>query len=101
MSNIRRIAIYLKLIPHNQSIAFEVTDVKFLGTVSGGNVAVREVPVREVLIPAIKSQITQAFYSQRTHIAQEIKRMTTTAGYRFDNVRSVYVSGNQVGILTR
>jgi len=88
--------IYLKLIPYNRSIAFEVTDVEFLGVVSGFEVA-----LREVLIPAIKSQITESFRSQRASIAQEIKRMTTSAGYRFDNVRSVYVSGSHVGILTR
>lgn len=88
--------IHLKLIPYNRSIAFEVTNVKFLGVASGFQPS-----VREVLIPAIKSEITKAFRSQRSYIAQEIKRMTTAAGYRFDNVRSVYVSGNHVGILTR
>ncbi|MGB0932329.1 MAG: RICIN domain-containing protein, partial [Chitinophagales bacterium] len=88
--------IYLRLIPHNRSIAFEVTDVRFLGIASGF-----EPSVREVLIPAMKSQITAAFRSQRDYIAREIKRGTTAARYRFDNVRSVYVSGGNVGILTR
>ncbi|MGB0932383.1 MAG: RICIN domain-containing protein [Chitinophagales bacterium] len=93
--------IYLKLIPYNRSIAFEVTDVRFSGTVSRVVSGSESAPIQEVLVPAIKSEITKAFQSQRSYIAQEMKRRTTAAGYRFDNVASVYTSGRHVGILTR
>jgi len=94
--------IYLKLIPYNRSIAFEVEDVRFLGELDGQVFGeLFEGIVQNKLIPIMQSKITETLHDQRAHVAREIKRAATAAGYRFDNVRSVYADGNNVTVLTR
>ncbi len=94
--------IYLKLIPYNRSIAFQVEDVKFLGDVDGQVFGeLFDGIVQNKLVPIVKREMISVLNSQRAYVAQEIKRAATAAGYRFENVRSVYADGGNVTILTR
>ncbi|MFK7908525.1 MAG: RICIN domain-containing protein [Chitinophagales bacterium] len=94
--------VYLKLIPYNNSIAFEVENVRFLGDVDGqGFGELFDGIVQDKLIPIMRREIIKTLNSQRSYIAQQIKSGAAAAGYRFDNVRSVYADGGNVTVLTR
>ena len=94
--------IYLKLIPYNNSIAFQVQEVKFLGDVDGQVFGeLFDGIVQRNLIPIMRREIIKTLNAQRSYIAREIKNGAEAGGYRFENVRSVYADGNNVTILTR
>ncbi len=94
--------VYLKLIPYNNSIAFEVESIKFLGDIDGqGFGELFDGIVQRKLIPIMKKEIKKTLLSQRSYIASEIKKGVESAGYRIDRVSSVYADGNNVTILTR
>jgi hypothetical protein len=91
--------LYLRLVPHGDSFTFEVDDVKFNGQVDGRVFGeFFEGIVQRQLEPTVRQALREQMNGQKTAIAAAIKQGAATAGYRWNTLRSVRVSGNNIVI---
>jgi hypothetical protein len=91
--------IYLRLVPHGNSFTFEVDEVKFHGQVDGKVFGeLFEGIVQRQLEPTVRDALREQMNSQKAAIAAAIKQGAAAAGYRWNTVRSVRVSGRDVVI---
>lgn len=91
--------IYLRLVPCGDSFTFEVDDVKFHGEVDGKVFGeLFEGIVQRQLEPTVRRALSQQMNGQKAAIAAALKQGANAAGYHWDRVRSVRVSGTHVVI---
>lgn len=91
--------IYLRMVPYGDSFTFEIDDVKFMGQVDGKVFGeLFEGLILRQLEPTVKSAISGQLDGQKAAIAAAIKQGAGAAGYRWNNVRTVRVVGNDLVI---
>ncbi|MFK8164343.1 MAG: RICIN domain-containing protein [Lewinella sp.] len=91
--------VYLRLVPYGDSFTFEVDEVKFHGQVDGKVFGeLFDGLVQRQLEPTVRQALREQMNGQKAAIASAIKQGANAAGYRWNSVRSVRVSGSSVVI---